>query len=210
MKLLSRLFRRVFLEGLTRLRKAGKLRFFGDLVKRADPETFTAHLAPLRKTNRVVYAKPPFGGPKVVVAYLSRSTHRVAISNHRLIRADANTVAFRWKDHRIKHGDRMKVMRLTTDAFIRRFLIHVLPSRYHRIRHAGFFANGIRRDRIKMIRRLLGAEPSQMPVEGESDDPEDHDVHQPCPECGGAMTVIEIFLRGRLAQSRAPPREAAA
>jgi len=108
-KVLSRLFRRFFLEGLVQLHKAGKLRFFGDLAQLADPDTFAAHLAPLRKTNWVVYAKPPFGGPEAVLAYLSRYTHRVAISNHRLISADAGTVAFRWKDYRIKRGDRMKV-----------------------------------------------------------------------------------------------------
>jgi len=144
-KVLSKLFRRLLVEGLIRLHKAGELRFFGDLAKLADPGVFAAHLAPLRKINWVVYAKPPFGGPEAVLVYLSRYTHRVAISNHRLVSADASTVAFRWKDYRIKKGDRMKVMRLTTDEFIRRFLIHVLPSGFHRIRHTGFLANGIQR-----------------------------------------------------------------
>ena len=211
-KVLSRLFRRLFLEGLARLQKAGKLRFLGDLAKLADPEAFTAHLAPLRKTNWVVYAKPPFGGPEAVLAYLSRYTHRVAISNHRLIRADANTVAFRWKDYRIKRGERMKVMRLTTNEFIRRFLIHVLPSGFHRIRHTGFLANGIRRDRISMIRRLLDAmpEPEQMRDKDGIDDPADPNVHQSCPKCGGAMIVIETFKRGQTPKSRAPPWEDAA
>jgi hypothetical protein len=207
---LSRLFRRLFIEGLSRLHKVGKLRFFGKLAKLTDPDTFAAHLSPLRKTSWVVYAKPPFGGPEAVLAYLSRYTHRVAISNHRLISTDANTVAFRWKDYRIKKGDRMNVMRLTTDEFIRRFLIHVLPSGFHRIRHTGFLANGIRRDRIAQIRRLLDAEPRQTPVEGESDNPEDHDVHQSCPKCGGTMIVIETFLRGQTPKSRAPPWETAA
>lgn len=196
-KVLSRLFRRLFIEGLTRLHKAGKLKFFGDLAKLADPDIFAAHLSPLRKTNWVVYAKPPFGGPEAVLAYLSRYTHRVAISNRRLISADTNTVTFRWKDYRIKKEARMKVMRLTTGEFIRRFLIHVLPSGFHRIRHTGFLANGIRRERISMIRRLLDAGPSQTPVEGQSEDPTNMDVHQSCPKCGGTMIVIETFLRGQ-------------
>ena len=211
-KVLSRLFRRLFIEGLTRLHKAGKLRFFEDLAKLADPDTFAAHLAPLRKTNWVVYAKPPFGGPEAVLAYLSRYTHRVAISNHRLISADANTVAFRWKDYRIKKGDRMKVMRLSTDEFIRRFLIHVLPSGFHRIRHAGFLANGIRRDRISKIRRLLDAAPGtdHKASEDQHIDADKRDQSQSCPKCGGAMIVIETFLRGQTPKSRAPPWEAAA
>jgi len=211
-KVLSKLFRRLFLEGLIRLHKAGKLKFFGELAKLADPGIFATQLAPLRKTNWVVYAKPPFGGPEAVLAYLSRYTHRVAISNHRLVSADADTVAFRWKDYRIKRGDRMKVMRLTTDEFIRRFLIHVLPSRFHRIRHAGFLANGIRRDRIGQIRRLLDTEPepAQMPDEAASAEPEDPPAHQPCPKCGGAMIVVETFLRGQTPKCRAPPWEDAA
>jgi hypothetical protein len=207
-KVLSRLFRRLFLEGLARLHRAGKLAFFGNLSELANPVTFEAHLVPLRKTNWVVYAKPPFGGPEAVLAYLSRYTHRVAISNHRLISADADTVAFRWKDYRIKRGDRMKVMRLPTDEFIRRFLIHVLPPGFHRIRHAGFLANGTRRDRITKIRRLLDAQPE--PDQGVSDDPDDPNARQPCPKCGGAMIVIEIFTRGQTPKSRAPPGEEAA
>jgi hypothetical protein len=211
-KVLSRLFRRLFLEGLARLHKAGKLRFFGELAKLADPDAFATYLAPLRKINWVVYAKQPFGGPEAVLAYLSRYTHRIAISNHRLITADADVVAFKWKDYRIKSGDRMKIMRLSTSEFIRRFLIHVLPSGFHRIRHTGFLANGIRRNRIEMIRYLLDAmpEPDQTPVEGESDDSEGQDIHQSCPKCGGVMIVIETFLRGQTPKSRAPPWEAAA
>jgi len=118
------------------MHQTGKLAFFGALAGLADPGAFASHLAPLRKADWVVYAKPSFGGPEAVLAYyLSRYTHRVAISNHRLVSADADTVAFRWKDYRIKRGDRMKTMRLPTDEFIRRFLIHVLPSGFHRIRH---------------------------------------------------------------------------
>lgn len=209
-KILSRLFRRLFLEGLAKLHQTGKLQFFDDLAKLADPDTFAADLAPLRKTNWVVYAKPPFGGPEAVLAYLSRYTHRVAISNHRLISADANTVAFRWKDYRIKKGDRMNVMRLTTDEFIRRFLIHVLPSGFHRIRHTGFLANGIRRDRVSKIRRLLDAERGQTPDVDKTDDPKDTNPQPACPKCGGEMIIIETFLRGQTPKSRAPPWEDAA
>jgi hypothetical protein len=206
---LSRLFRRLFLEGLAKLQKEGKLAFFGHLSKLADPDAFASHLAPLRKINWVVYAKQPFGGPEAVLAYLSRYTHRIAISNHRLVSADASTVAFRWKDYRIKKGDCMKVMRLPADEFIRRFLIHVLPSGFHRIRHTGFLANGIRRDRIAKIRRLLAEEPEpgQMPVEATKTDPDDPLAHQPCPKCGGTMIVVETFLRSQTPKSRAPPWE---
>lgn len=211
-KVLSRLYRRLFIEGLTRSHKAGKLTFFGNLSNLADPDTFASHLAPMRKTNWVVYAKPPFGGPEAVLAYLSRYTHRVAISNHRLVSADADTVAFRWKDYRIKHGDRMKTMRLLASEFIRRFLNHVLPSGFHRIRHSGFLANGIRRNRIAKIRGLLNAEPEpdQTPDEATSAECDDQPAHQPCPKCGGAKIVVEIFLRGQAPKSRAPPCEDAA
>jgi len=211
-KVLSRLFRRLFLEGLIRLHKAGKLAFFSDLTELADPDVFATRLAPLRKTDWVVYAKPSFGGPKAVLAYLSRYTHRVAISNHRLVSADRNMVAFRWKDYRIKRGDRMKVMRLPTDEFIRRFLIHVLPSGFHRIRHTGFLANGIRRNRIKMIRRLLDVEPEpdQMLDEDTSGDIDDPNACRTCPKCRGTMIVIETFTRRQPPKSRAPPWEYAA
>lgn len=147
-----------------------------------------------------------------MLAYLSRYTHRVAISNHRLVSAHEGTVALRWKDYRIKRGERMKVMRLPTDEFIRRFLIHVLPSGFHRIRHAGFLANGIRRVQIAMIRQLLDSAPEQDQVAQESprsgDDEEDQP--QPCPKCGGPMRIIETFLRGQIPKSRAPPWEDAA
>ena len=211
-KVLSRLFRRQFLEGLVRLYRMGKLRFFGALAGLADPDSFAAHLVPLRKIDWVVYAKPPFGGPEAVLAYLSRYTHRVAISNHRLVRADADTVSFEWKDYRIKNRYRQKVMRLPTDEFIRRFLIHVLPHRFHRIRHTGFLANGIRRERVEKIRRLLNVEPE--PDQTDDDNlcanPDERDTRKACPECGGAMIVIETFTRGQTPKSRAPPWEEAA
>ena len=209
-KVLSRLFRRLFLEGLAKLHKKGKLAFFGSLSRLADPDAFATYLAPLRKTNWVVYAKEPFGGPEAVLAYLSRYTHRIAISNHRLVSADADAVAFKWKDYRIKSGDRMKVMRLNTSEFIRRFLTHVLPSGFHRIRHTGFLANGIRRNRIEMIRRLLDVDPDADLKADDDQCADTNEKEQACPKCGGVMIVVETFKRGQLPRSRAPPWEDAA
>ena len=143
-RVLSRLFRRLFVEGLLALHRARELVFFGDLTKLSEPQAFTPYLAPLRKIEWVVYTKPPFGGPEAVLAYLSRYTHRVAISNSRLISADANTVVFQWKDYRVKSGDRRSVMRFSTSELIRHFLIHVLPDRFHRIRHYGLLASAQR------------------------------------------------------------------
>ena len=208
-RVLSRLFRRLFLDGLRDLHRAGQLVFHGDLAGLTDERTFTAWLAPFRKSEWVVYAKPPFGGPEAVLAYLSRYTHRIAISNHRLISADAETVAFRWKDYRIKHGDRQKVMRLATPEFIRRFLIHVLPDGFHRIRHYGLLASATRKANIATIRILLGANPpEQAPPPNAETAP--LTLREPCPCCGGPMRIVEIFRRGQKPQSRAPPREQAA
>jgi hypothetical protein len=209
-RVLSRLFRRLFLEGLAALHGASKLAFFGDLEDLADPAAFAAWLAPLRKIEWVVYAKPPFGGPEAVLAYLSRYTHRVAISNARLVSADAETVAFRWKDYRIKSGDRLKVMRLATDEFIRRFLIHVLPDGFHRIRHYGLLAGAGRKDTLAEVRDLLGA---QAPADADATDIDPApplSLREPCPECGGPMRIIETFRRGERPTTRAPPRRAAA
>ncbi len=135
-RVLSRLFRRLFLAGLHAAHQAGRLRFFGERAELTDPAAFAAHIAPLRKSEWVVYAKAPFGGPQAVLAYLSRYTHRVAIANSRLIVADADTITFRWKNYRANGRARQKLMRLATDEFIRRFLLHVLPRGFHRIRHA--------------------------------------------------------------------------
>ena len=208
-RVLSRLFRRLFVEGLLALHRAGDLAFFGDLTGLSKPQVFAAYLAPMRKTEWVVYAKPPFGGPEAVLAYLSRYTHWVAISNSRLISADANTVAFRWKDYRIKSDDRQSVMRLATPEFIRRFLIHVLPDGFHRIRHYGLLASATRKANIAKARALLGAELVK------NEDPPTAEIipltlREPCPDCGGQMRIIEIFRRGQKPQTRAPPRKAAA
>jgi hypothetical protein len=196
----------LFTEGLLALHRAGKLTFFGDHTNLANPDTFTTWLAPLRKSEWVVYAKPPFGGPEAVLAYLSRYTHRVAISNSRLISADAETVAFRWKNYRIKTGEQQTTMRLATDEFIRRFLIHTLPDGFHRIRHYGLLASATRKVNLAKIRTLLGAEIAK------PDDPPSADIIQltlrePCPDCGGAMRIIETFRRGQKPQCRAPPKE---
>jgi len=208
-RVLSRLFRRLFLEGMMALHRAGDLAVFGDLAGLAEAGAFAAWLAPLRKSEWVVYAKPPFGGPEAVLAYLSRYTHRVAISNSRLISADAETVAFRWKDYRIKNGDRQKVMRLATGEFIRRFLIHVLPDGFHRIRHYGLLASAARKANVAKIRTLLKAKTA-----AQDDQPSAEIIpltlRQPCPDCGGPMRIIEIFRRGQRPRTRAPPRKDAA
>lgn len=208
-RVLSRLFRRLFIEGLNALHRMGDLAFFGDLTGLADASAFAAWLAPFRKSEWVVYSKPPFGGPEAVLAYLSRYTHRIAISNSRLVSADTQTVAFRWKDYRIKRGDRMKVMRLDIHEFIRRFLIHVLPDGFHRIRHYGLLASAARKTNIAKIRTLLGSDVAAQ------DDTSTTDaipltLREPCPDCGGQMRIIKTFRRGQIPRSRAPPRNQAA
>ncbi len=208
-RVLSRLFRRLFLEGLLALHRAGALVFFGDRAGLADAGPFAAWLAPFRRSEWVVYAKPPFGGPEAVLAYLSRYTHRVAISNSRLVSADAETVAFRWKDYRVKSGDRRQVMRLATGAFIRRFLIHVLPDGFHRIRHYGLLANAQRKANIAKIRVLLGADrPERKPQATAEIIP--LGLREPCPCRGGPMRIIEIFGPGQPPRSLEPPPEWAA
>jgi hypothetical protein len=162
-RVLSLLFRRLFLEKLAMAHKAGRLQFFGEHAALADHGAFAAYLAPLRKFKWVVYAKPPFGGPEAVLAYLSRYTHRVAIANSRLIRFDDQGVTFKWKDYRAKARDRQKLMTLATDEFIRRFLIHVLPQGFHRIRHYGLFANGGRSENLARARQLLQVPPPPSP-----------------------------------------------
>jgi len=208
-RVLSRLFRRLFVEGLMALHRAGQLAFFSDLKELANADAFARYLAPLRKMEWVVYAKPPFGGPEDVLAYLSRYTHRVAISNQRLVSVDANIVAFRWKDYRIKSGNRQKVMRLSTDEFIRRFLMHVLPDRFHRIRHYGLLASAQRKANIAKVRDLIGASAPEQEPQPE-DDPAPLTLREPCPCCGGTMLIIETFKRGQVPRSRAPPRKQAA
>ena len=182
-----------------------------EIAHLAQADTFAKWLAPFRKSEWVVHAKPPFGGPEAVLACLGRYTHWVAISNHRLVSTDANIVAFRWKDYRIKRGDRQKVMRLATPEFIRRFLIHVLPDGFHRIRHYGLLASSARKTNITKIRALLAVQSEKGTAEQEME-PETTSLtlREPCPCCGGPMRVIDIFRRGQIPMSRAPPREQAA
>ncbi len=194
-RVLSRLFRRLFLERLLAAHQANRLKFFGDHAALADAQAFAAHLAPLRRAEWVVYAKRPFGGPQAVLAYLSRYTHRVAISNSRLIACDRTGVSFRWKDYRAEGRDRQKVMTLATAEFIRRFLIHVLPSGFHRIRHYGLLASGTRADNMAKARRLLDV-PAEQPEAGDDSRVEDAEPSHPCPCCGGRMVIIETFQRG--------------
>jgi hypothetical protein len=206
-RVLSRLFRRLFLEGLAALNATGRLAFFGDLSALSDDEAFAAALAPLRRSEWVVYAKRPFAGPKAVLAYLSRYTHRVAISNSRLVALDNAGVTFKWKDYRLERRYRFKTMTLDPAEFIRRFLMHVLPRGFHRIRHFGLFASAVRTRNIEHIRALLAvAEPSpQRSSEANADaDPVDG-VHK-CPCCGGRMTIIETFEGVRPARPASPCR----
>jgi Putative transposase/Transposase zinc-binding domain len=194
-RVLTRLFRRLFLERLLAAHAAGNLTFFGAHAALADGQAFAAYLAPLRKTEWVVYAKKPFGGPQAVLAYLSRYTHRVAIANSRLVAYDRDGVTFRWKDYRLDGHERFKTMTLTTFEFIRRFLIHVLPSGFHRIRHYGLFASASRSDNIARARDLLPSQPLQPRQEASTDAGEPKTLAHPCPCCGGRMIVIERFPR---------------
>jgi hypothetical protein len=197
-RVLSRLFRRLFLQMLLAAHQANRLKFFGNHAALADPQTFATYLTPLRRAEWVVYAKRPFSGPQAVLAYLSRYTHRVAIANSRLIACDRTGVTFRWKDYRAEGRDRQKVMTLATAEFIRRFLIHVLPRGFHRIRHYGLLASGTRADNIARARRLLDV-PAAQPEAGDDSRAEDPDLKplpHPCPCCGGRMVIIEIFQRG--------------
>jgi hypothetical protein len=195
-RVLSRLFRRLFLTALTAAHKAGRLSFFGHHAPLADAQAFTTYLAPLRKAEWVVYSKRPFGGPAAVLAYLSRYTHRVAIANSRLIAVDGNAVSFQWKDYRIDGPDRYKVMTLQAGEFIRRFLIHVLPDGFHRIRHYGLFANGSRAGNIARVRELLNAPAPQNDADNAADPDEPPTLGHPCPCGGGRMIIIETFEPG--------------
>jgi hypothetical protein len=206
-RVLSRLFRRLFLESLVAAHEAGRLRFFGGHRHLAGSQAFAAYLSPLRKLEWVVYAKRPFAGPEAVLAYLSRYTHRVAISNSRLIALDDKGVTFKWKDYRAPNAnggrERYKTMTLAAQEFIRRFLIHVLPQGFHRIRHYGLIANGGRTENLARARQLLCVPTPQCePDDVNADEPPI--LSYPCPSCGGAMIVIETFEPGHA--PRAPPQ----
>lgn len=203
---LSKLFRRLMLERLSAAHAAGQLTFHGTHARLADEQAFAAYLAPLRRTRWFVYAKRPFAGPKTVLAYLSRYTHRVAISNRRLVAADGRTVTFKVKDYRIEGAGRYTTMTLDTDEFIRRFLIHVLPKGFHRIRHYGLLASGVKAENLARMRALLDAEPPDQPAPEAVNGADAGDVlPTPCPCCGGRMFIIERFEAGCQPRHRAAP-----
>jgi hypothetical protein len=198
-RVLGKLFRRLFLARLIALYDARKLAFFGGLAPLADRRAFLRHLSPVRNKRWVVYAKRPFAGPEAVLAYLSRYTHRVAISNQRLLAFDEAGVTFRYKDYRRDGADRRRVMTLGADEFIRRFLLHLLPRGFHRIRHYGLLAASARQASLARARALLAVAPPP-----EEDAPEEPlNARPPCPCCGGHMIIIETFARCN--QPRAPP-----
>jgi hypothetical protein len=196
-RVLSRLFRRLFLTGLADAHAAGRLAFFGELDPLCNRTAFAAHLAPLRKKNWFVYAKPPFAGPEAVLAYLARYTHRVAISNSRLIGLDERGVTFRFKDYHRDGRARYRTMTLAPDAFIRRFLLHVLPKGFHRIRHYGLLASAACKASIARARQLIAAPAPSIETPAEHDDAGNTGTvaehRPPCPSCGGRMIIVETF-----------------
>jgi hypothetical protein len=196
---LSRLFRRLFLEGLQAAFNARELKFFGELAALADAAGFRRRLAELRKVDWITYAKPPFGGPAQVLAYLGRYTHSVAISNARLVSVTDHEVAFRWKDYR--HNSRSRTMTLDADEFIRRFLLHTLPDGFHRIRHYGYLANGCRAAKLALCRRLLGDAHGESAAELPKSEPISP---RPCLHCGGLVVFLRLLPRpsGRRATLR--------
>jgi hypothetical protein len=213
-RVLSSLFRGVFLGKLAAAHKDGRLQFFSDLVHLAEPRAFSAYLAPLWKIDWVVDCKQPFAGPEQVLRYLSRYTHRVAISDHRLVEVTDDHVTFRWKDY--SDGSLIKLMTLAPAEFIRRFLLHVLPDGFQRIRHYGFLANGHRDAKLARIRQLLPPAPQQQVASAPQDaaamatEPEhaaapttDDECQPTCPECGGEMEIVETLAK---APSRSAPR----
>jgi hypothetical protein len=195
-RVLSRLFRRLFLDELRAAFEAGALGFYGDLAGLATPAAFAGRLRELRRVEWVVYAKPPFGGPEQVLAYLGRYTHRVAIANSRLVGLTDDTVAFRWKDYR--HHGKSKLMTLGADEFIRRFLLHTLPDGFHRIRHYGFLANRHRAETLALCRKLLAV---ASPATATADDSMTPPPFDRCPCCGGAMLVLATLPRPILRRS---------
>jgi Putative transposase/Transposase zinc-binding domain len=197
-RVLSELFRGLFLHKLSAAHRAGELQFFGKHARLIDPQAFAGYLKPLRNTKWVVYCKRPFGGPKEVLRYLARYTHRVAISNRRLLASDERGITFKWKDYRREGRDRYQVMTLATHEFIRRFLMHVLPAGFHRIRYYGLLASGHRAENIDRARELLTL--PVLPVDAikaantTADEPQT--AKHTCPHCGARMIIIERFERG--------------
>ena len=204
---LSERFKRQFLKRLRAAHEAGSLKFFGEHRHLADRKAFATYLAPLKKTKWYVNTKRPFAGPRQVIAYLSRYTHRVAISNSRLITMGNEGVTFKYKDYRVEGSKRYKTMTLEPHEFIRRFLTHVLPRGFHRIRHYGLFANGGRVKNIAKARELLGMAKPQPEADKarQNQDNEPAMLACPCPKCGGRMIIIETFERGSTPRNWPPP-----
>ena len=205
-RVLSRLFRRRFLEELDCAHRAGQLHFFGEHALLADAKAFAQWLAPLRQCEWVVYAKRPFAGPQSVLEYLSRYTHRVAISNQRLLALDERGVSFRWKDYRAKGSTRYKTMTLSANEFMRRFLLHVLPGGFHRIRHYGVLANACRKANLALARALVHA-PAPAPLEHEGGDRTTAPTFV-CAHCGCAMLIVQTFTPERTIRAPPQPRPA--
>src|SRR5216117_342214 len=208
-RVLSRLFRRRFLEELEQAHRAGRLQFFGEDAALADVQAFLRWLAPLRACEWVVYAKRPFAGPAAVLAYLSRYTHRVAISNSRLLALDERGVTFRYKDYRRSGQARYRTMTLAPGEFIRRFLLHVLPIGFHRIRHYGLLANAGRREHLAQARQLLEVTSAVKTSTPQQISTTTASATFVCPHCGAAMRVVEAFARGQSIRGPPPLRAAA-
>jgi hypothetical protein len=205
-RVFSKLFRGLMLAKLLAAHKAGQLQFFNQYAHLAEHKAFTRYLAPLRRRKWYVYSKRPFGAPEAVLAYLSRYTHRVAISNRRLIALDENGVTFSYKDYRPDGRARYKVMTLATDEFIRRFLIHVLPKGFHRIRHYGLLAKSSCADNLARARELLAVPTPQAEPDDASGPDEQATNSHSCPCCGGRMRIIETFKRGESPHHRPSPK----
>src|SRR5262249_10032291 len=192
---------------------AGQLQFFGKHAALTRAQAFAAYLAPLRNSEWVVYSKRPFGGPAEVLRYLARYTHRVAISNRRLVTLNDNGVTFKWKDYRREGRERYAVMTLDTDEFIRRFLMHVLPQGFHRIRYYGLLTSPTRANNIARIRALLAvplipidvikAAATKVSASAQPDEPKAPE--HACPCCGSSMRIIETFLPGQQPKHRPTP-----
>src|SRR5712691_3607971 len=213
-RVLSRRFRRMVLKKLDAAHGAGQLQFFGKHTSLTNAQAFAAYLAPLRNSEWVVYSKRPFGGPEEVLRYLARYTHRVAISNRRLVALDDNGVTFKWKDYRLEGRERYKLMTVDTNEFIRRFLMHVLPAGFHRIRYYGLLASPTRANNIARIRALLAvplipidaikAANTKASTSAQPEEPKA--LERPCPCCGGRMRIIETFLRGQQPNASRSPQ----
>jgi hypothetical protein len=207
-RVLSRLFRRLVLEKLAAAHRAGALQFFGKHAALTNAQAFAAYLGPLRNSEWVVYSKRPFGGPAEVLRYLARYTHRVAISNRRLVALNDKGVTFKWKDYRREGRERYAVMTLDTHEFIRRFLMHVLPQGFHRIRYYGLMTSPTRANNIARIRELLAV--PLIPIDAikaahtKSEEPKAPE--HPCPCCGGRMRIIETFLPGQQPNASRSPQ----